>query len=60
MDDVSATSTDSTTPSGDVTTIVHLLNLLKQNKLEVLVGALIAQQMGWLTTATTHLSGVCF
>lgn len=60
MDDVSASSTDSTTSSGDVTTVVHLLNMLKENKLEVLILALIAQQMGWLAAATTQLSGVCF
>jgi len=60
MDDVSAPTTDSTTSSGDVTTVVHLLNMLKENKLEVLIVALIAQQMGWLATATSQLSGVCF
>lgn len=60
MDDVSASSTDSTTPSGDVTTVVHLLDKLKENKIEVLILALIAQQMGWLATATSHVSGVCF
>jgi len=61
MDDESATTTtDSTTSSGDVTTVVHLLNMLKENKLEVLILALIAQQMGWLATATSQLSGVCF
>ena len=60
MDDVSASSTDSTTSSGDVTTVVHLLNMIKENKLEVLILALIAQQMGWLSTVASHVSGVCF
>lgn len=60
MDDASAASTDSTTPSGDVTAVVHLLNMIKENKLEVLILALIAQQMGWLSTAASHVSGVCF
>jgi hypothetical protein len=60
MDGQSATSTDSTTGTTIDGRAVHLLNLLKENNLQVLVAILIAQQMGWLSTATTHLSGVCF
>ncbi len=60
MDGDSATSPDSTTGSDAGVTAVHLLTMLKENKLEVLIMALIAQQMGWLATATTQLSGVCF
>jgi len=60
MDGDSATPSDSTTGSDAGVTAVHLLTMLKDNKLEVLIFALIAQQMGWLSTGITQLSGVCF
>ena len=60
MDGESATSPDSTTGSTVDGTAVHLLNMMKENKVELLILTLIAQQLGWLTAATTQLSGVCF
>ena len=33
---------------------------MKENKLEILILTLIAQQLGWLSTATQQLGGVCF
>jgi hypothetical protein len=59
-DGLSATSTDSTTGTGVDSRAVHLLNMMKENKVEILILTLIAQQLGWLTTATTSLQGVCF
>lgn len=59
-DGLSATSQDSTTGTAIDSRAVHLLNLMKENKVEILILTLIAQQLGWLTTATTSLQGVCF
>ena len=60
MDGDSATSTARTTGSDTGVTAVHLLTMLKEIKLEVRIVELIAREMGWIATATTQLSGVCF
>jgi len=52
----STTSTDTSSAVG----IRHLLNIAKENPIPVMLGILIAQQMGWLSQATTQLAGVCF
>ena len=59
MSDVVPTSENSTDTSS-AAGIGHLLTLAKENPIPVMLGILIAQQMGWLATATSQLSGVCF
>ena len=59
MSDVVQTSTEST-DSSSAAGIGHLIQLAKENPIPVMLGILIAQQMGWLTSALTHAQGVCF
>jgi len=59
MADEVGTSPTSTDSSG-VVGIRHLLTVAKENPIPVMLGILIAQQMGWLSQATTQLAGVCF
>ena len=59
MSDEVQTSTSST-DSSSAATVGHLLTMIKENPIPVMLGVLIAQQMGWLATATSQLSGVCF
>jgi hypothetical protein len=37
-----------------------LVNHLRQNRIEYLIGALILHSLGLFNTATEQLSGVCF
>lgn len=53
-------SSPTTSESSGVTGFSHLLALAKENPIPVMLGLLIAQQMGWLSTAATQLHGVCF
>jgi hypothetical protein len=59
MSDVVPTSENST-DSSSAAGIGHLFQLAKENPIPVMLGVLIAQQMGWLTYAATELHGVCF
>lgn len=44
----------------DVVKGASLLNHLKNNRIEYLIGAVLLHSLGVLDTATTKLSGVCF
>lgn len=59
MSDVVPTSENSTDSTG-AGGIGHLITLAKENPIPVMLGVLIAQQLGWLTTAASQLHGVCF
>jgi len=59
MSEAVPTSENSTDRSG-VASLGHLLTMFKENPIPVMLGILIAQQMGWLATATSQISGVCF
>lgn len=59
MGDEVQTSTNSTDSAG-ASGVAHLLNHVKENPVAYMIGLLILQQMGWLSQATTQLSGVCF
>jgi len=44
---------------GDITTSLRLLNLLKQNRIEMMVVTILLWSTGLLEKAVTYGSGVC-
>lgn len=49
-----------TTAAVDVVKGASVLNHLKNNRIEYLIGAVLLHSLGLLDRATTQLSGVCF